>query len=206
MARHQNDRGRRDQVLEAAIELLGSQGERATTFNGIDEAAGVPPGTASNHFRNRDRLLLTVCLEIEQRRLLDWATRISPDQPMRTERALTQTLTRYVTDATRNSGATATLTRARHALAALTISSQPVLRSHLATGDQMHRDHLHSALQSITPGATELHARMIFDYLSGAISGQLVAAEEVADFRAGIASLLGTLAATQGYAASRTQT
>jgi DNA-binding transcriptional regulator YbjK len=49
--------GRRDDVLDAAITVLGEQGMRALTHRAVDAAAGAPPGTTSNYFRTRDALL-----------------------------------------------------------------------------------------------------------------------------------------------------
>jgi DNA-binding transcriptional regulator YbjK len=48
--------GRRDEVLDAAIAVLGTQGVRGLTHRAVDAAAGAPAGTTSNHFRTRDAL------------------------------------------------------------------------------------------------------------------------------------------------------
>ncbi len=48
---------RRTALLNAAIDLLADQGARNLTFRAVDERAGVPTGTASNYFANRDTLL-----------------------------------------------------------------------------------------------------------------------------------------------------
>lgn len=48
---------RRQAVLDAAITLLGTGGSRALTHRAVDEAAGVPAGTTSNHFRTRATLV-----------------------------------------------------------------------------------------------------------------------------------------------------
>lgn len=48
---------RRRAVLDAAITLLGTGGSRALTHRAVDEAAGVPAGTTSNHFRTRAALV-----------------------------------------------------------------------------------------------------------------------------------------------------
>lgn len=47
----------RDRALEAAVELLGSEGVRALTHARVDERAGLPPGSTSNWFRTRRALL-----------------------------------------------------------------------------------------------------------------------------------------------------
>ncbi len=47
-------------VLEAAVELLGTEGLRALTHARVDERAGLPKGSTSNYFRTRDQLVLGV--------------------------------------------------------------------------------------------------------------------------------------------------
>jgi AcrR family transcriptional regulator len=44
-------------ALDAAIDLVGSQGLRALTHTRVDERAGLPKGSTSNHFRTRQALL-----------------------------------------------------------------------------------------------------------------------------------------------------
>jgi DNA-binding transcriptional regulator YbjK len=48
---------RRIALADAMIELLAEQGARGLTFRMVDARAGVPPGTTSNYFSNRDELL-----------------------------------------------------------------------------------------------------------------------------------------------------
>jgi DNA-binding transcriptional regulator YbjK len=47
----------RDRALHAALAIAGSQGLRALTHGRVDSTAGLPAGTASNHFRTRAALL-----------------------------------------------------------------------------------------------------------------------------------------------------
>lgn len=49
---------RRTALVDAAIEVLADQGARGLTFRAVDQRAGVPTGTASNYFPNRDALLV----------------------------------------------------------------------------------------------------------------------------------------------------
>ncbi|ATL65237.1 TetR/AcrR family transcriptional regulator [Nocardia terpenica] len=51
---------RRQALLDAAIEVLARDGARGLTFRSVDKQAGVPAGTASNYFANRDDLLIQV--------------------------------------------------------------------------------------------------------------------------------------------------
>ncbi len=48
---------RRQALLDAAVEVLARDGARGLTFRAVDKDAGVPAGTASNYFANRDDLL-----------------------------------------------------------------------------------------------------------------------------------------------------
>ncbi|MGN2634724.1 TetR/AcrR family transcriptional regulator [Nocardia takedensis] len=48
---------RRQALLDASIEVLAAEGARGLTFRAVDKQAGVPAGTASNYFANRDDLL-----------------------------------------------------------------------------------------------------------------------------------------------------
>lgn len=47
----------RENVLEAAITLLGTEGLRSLTHTRVDARAGVPRGSTSNYFRTRAALL-----------------------------------------------------------------------------------------------------------------------------------------------------
>ncbi|GKV73743.1 TetR family transcriptional regulator [Pseudarthrobacter oxydans] len=50
----------RARILDAAVELLGTQGLKALTHIRVDVAAGVPKGSTSNYFRTRAALLTGV--------------------------------------------------------------------------------------------------------------------------------------------------
>jgi DNA-binding transcriptional regulator YbjK len=50
----------RTRALDAAVDLLGTQGLRALTHARVDERAGLPKGSTSNHFRTRQALLTGV--------------------------------------------------------------------------------------------------------------------------------------------------
>ncbi|WP_033436805.1 TetR/AcrR family transcriptional regulator [Saccharothrix sp. NRRL B-16314] len=51
---------RRTVLVDAAVEVLAREGARGLTFRAVDQEAGVPNGTASNYFANRDDLLRQV--------------------------------------------------------------------------------------------------------------------------------------------------
>jgi DNA-binding transcriptional regulator YbjK len=51
---------RRATLTDAAIRVLGRSGARGLTYRSVEAEAEVPPGTASNYFRNRTDLLQQV--------------------------------------------------------------------------------------------------------------------------------------------------
>jgi AcrR family transcriptional regulator len=58
---------RRTQLLDAAIDVLAEEGARGLTYRAIDAKAGVPAGTASNYFANRDELMSEVSIRVTER-------------------------------------------------------------------------------------------------------------------------------------------
>ncbi|MFB6750530.1 TetR/AcrR family transcriptional regulator [Streptomyces sp. NPDC056353] len=65
---------RRAALVDAAIEVLAAQGARGLTFRAVDTEAGVPAGTASNYFANRDDLLTQAGARVYERLHPDEAT------------------------------------------------------------------------------------------------------------------------------------
>src|SRR5258708_32518701 len=72
---------RREQLLDAAITLLGEQGVRAVTHRAVDAAAGVPAGSTSNCFRTRDALFNAIVERFAQRERANWDDLTSQAHP-----------------------------------------------------------------------------------------------------------------------------
>lgn len=70
---------RRRQLLDAAVDVLASQGSRGLTFGAVDREAGAPAGTASNYFASRDQLVEELAAHVFER--------LAPD-PVETERRM----------------------------------------------------------------------------------------------------------------------
>ena len=118
---------RRDDLLDAAIRVLGEHGMHALTHRAVDAAADVPAGSASNHFRTRDALLDAVVERFATRERANWediAARVCPTTPAELARALTA----FVRDGT---GPNRTLTLARYAIL-VEAAIRPSLREQLA--------------------------------------------------------------------------
>jgi AcrR family transcriptional regulator len=64
--------------LDAAIDLLGTQGLRALTHGRVDERAGLPKGSTSNYFRTRAALLSGVLDRILEREMSEFGTSFAP--------------------------------------------------------------------------------------------------------------------------------
>ncbi|GLY67564.1 TetR/AcrR family transcriptional regulator [Amycolatopsis taiwanensis] len=62
---------RRTTLVDAAIDVLARDGARGLTFRAVDAEAGVPKGTASNYFANRDDLLNQAAARIHLRVAVD---------------------------------------------------------------------------------------------------------------------------------------
>jgi AcrR family transcriptional regulator len=66
-------------ALDAAIELVGTEGLRALTHARVDERAGLPKGSTSNYFRTRAALTTGVVEWMAQRELAEVRPPASPD-------------------------------------------------------------------------------------------------------------------------------
>lgn len=95
-------------AMDAAVEVVGTEGVRALTHARVDAAAGLPRGSTSNHFRTRAALVTGVITHIAEQERADGGI-----PQIRTEEDLASTLTKMVE---LQSGPFATRTRARYAL------------------------------------------------------------------------------------------
>jgi AcrR family transcriptional regulator len=64
---------RRHSLTDAAITLLASDGVHGLTHRSAERTAGLPAGTASNYFRNREELLVAAAERIVELHLADMA-------------------------------------------------------------------------------------------------------------------------------------
>jgi AcrR family transcriptional regulator len=117
---------RREQVLDAAITVLGESGMHGLTHRRVDAAAGLPAGSTSNHFRTREALLAAVVERFADRERENWeeiATRMCPTTP----EELAEAMAVFARDAT---GPNRTLTLARYAIL-VEAAVNPALRAQL---------------------------------------------------------------------------
>jgi AcrR family transcriptional regulator len=160
--------GRRERILDAAIELLGGRGVRAVTHRAVDAAAGLPPGSTSNHFRTSDALLEAVVERFAARERAN-ADDIAAGAAPTTPDELVRVLSAVVLDMT---GPRRILTLARYALL-VEGAQRPVLQSQLnQTGARVNA---WAAIWLRTAGSDrpELHAPILGNYLTGLVLHQL---------------------------------
>ena len=78
-------------LLDAAIDVLGSQGARALTHRAVDAAAGMPAGSTANYYKTRDALIGAVADRFAERDRAAWeaiADVIRPSGPGELAKAL----------------------------------------------------------------------------------------------------------------------
>jgi DNA-binding transcriptional regulator YbjK len=125
---------RREDLLDAAISVLGEHGIHALTHRAVDGAAGLPAGSTSNHFRTRDALLNAVVERFAARERANGdeiAARLYPVSAEELARALAVMATEATTTHR-------TLTLARYAIL-IESGIHPALRAQLlATGARVN--------------------------------------------------------------------
>jgi DNA-binding transcriptional regulator YbjK len=89
---------RRNQILDAAIDILADTGVGGVTHRQVDTRAGLPPGTTSNYFRTRLALLEAVTAyvaDLHWQRVATLQSLVGQTQSREGVRAL---MTRMITD------------------------------------------------------------------------------------------------------------
>ncbi|WP_159849353.1 TetR/AcrR family transcriptional regulator [Nocardia sp. CY41] len=179
---------KRELVLDAAIDLLGSRGTRALTHRAVDEAAGMPAGSASNYFRTREALLIGITERLEARDYANWEALLRRPAPGSIDE-LVDGMAAFAVHAV---GADRVRTLARYALF-LEGQSIPALR------ESVRRGHLRLTEWAATllagAGADRTAARPLVDQLDGIILHQLVNPEADFDPRPALDRLVRALTA-----------
>ena len=159
---------RRQQLLDAAIVALGGSGIHGLTHRAVDSAAGLPAGSASNHFRSRDALLEAVADRIVERERANWeelATTTVPTTPAK----LAETL---VKAAREMAGRHRDLTMARYAIL-LEAANHPPLRHKLTDGGARVRAWFMNWMRIAGSADPEREAPLIMNHFTGLVLHQL---------------------------------
>jgi DNA-binding transcriptional regulator YbjK len=182
---------RRDQLLDAAVELLGDQGVRAVTHRAVDAAAGVPAGSASNLFRTRDALFDGIVDRIVEREHADWE-RLAAQDPPTSPAELARALARYVRAQTTTHRS---LTLARYAMLVVA-ARRPELRPRLLAGGA--RVNAWAAAWLRLVGSTDLDRDLplLGNVVVGLVLGELAIPDPAFDPEPRLTALLETLVPT----------
>lgn len=182
------DQSRREAVLAAAVEVLGTGGARALTHRAVDGAAGVPEGTTSNHFRTR-RALVAGVLNYISRAEAAPLDELIPPAGLSVEELVELSAQRVEFLL----GPGRTLTIARHALfleAALDPSLRPDLVAESEPWWRLGTD----LLARLGVPDPEQRSRWLFAYVDGLLADQLARPTSSFDARAALrAGLTGLL-------------
>ncbi|WP_433789273.1 TetR/AcrR family transcriptional regulator [Actinoplanes sp. CA-252034] len=159
---------RQEDLLDAAIGVLGNQGVRALTHRAVDAAAGVPLGSAANYFKTRDALISAVVERFAERDRAGWqaiAGFVRPSDPGELAGALSAYVIRAL-------GPDRAMTIARYGLF-IEAALRPALQEHLATSAAELRRWATQWLRAIGSTDPERECTAVMDYLDGLILHQL---------------------------------
>ena len=176
---------RRDDLLDAAIGVLGESGIHALTHRAVDAAASRPAGSASNHFRTRDALLDAVVERFAARERANWediAARVCPTTPQELARALTE----VAQDAT---GPQRTLTLARYAIL-VEAGIHPSLRAQLSSTGARVSAWFTNWLRIAGSISPERDAPIVMNHWTGLVLHQLANPDPAFDPSAQISALV----------------
>jgi DNA-binding transcriptional regulator YbjK len=179
---------RRDELLDAAISVLGERGMHGLTHRGVDAAAGLPAGSTSNHFRTRDALLDAVVERFAARERANWediAVRVSPTTP----EALARALAILAQEAT---GPQRTLTLARYAIL-VEAGIHPSLRAQLTETGARVNAWATNWIRIAGSTDPERDAPIIMNHVTGVVLHQLAIPDPDFDPFAQILSLVTTV-------------
>ncbi|MFE7414692.1 TetR/AcrR family transcriptional regulator [Streptomyces laurentii] len=153
---------RAERIGDAALDLLVERGMRGLTHRAVDERAGLPQGSTSNHARTRQALLETAVRRQAQRE----AGVLAPDElpgPGATADTLADTLAlalhRYLTDHR-------SLLVSRYELA-LEATRRPELRTFFDSAGAVFRTPVIAMLHAAGSPAPERHALSLIAWCEG---------------------------------------
>ncbi|SHN44618.1 TetR/AcrR family transcriptional regulator [Cryptosporangium aurantiacum] len=160
--------GRREQVLDAAVQVLGEQGTRALTHRAVDARGNLPSGTTSNYFRTRDALLAGILGYLFERETAAFATLAGAPRPVSVDELAGRVgaLLRQL------AGPARTLTLARHAIF-LEAAHQEALRVELLEWSSKLWAWAGEWLAAVGSGRPEKHARQLLAYGDGLLLDRL---------------------------------
>jgi AcrR family transcriptional regulator len=160
----------RTRALDAAIDLIGTAGLRALTHARVDERAGLPKGSTSNHFRTRAALLCGVADRMTEQELGAFAHPAAPTSPDELVELLVGMLD-YTT------GANRTLTTARLVLF-MEASHDHALRAVISRGHAAMRSWFGPMLAGVGIREPWAAADLLMSYADGLILNRIALGDD----------------------------
>lgn len=182
---------RSETLLDAAIQVVGTDGMRALTHRAVDAAAGLPTGSTSNVFRTREALQRAMVVRLIDTEVAGWehlAGRTAPTTPT----ALAATLATMVDTLT---GSLRTLTVARYALF-MEAARDPALQPEMGRGAQRVATIGHAWLSAAGSADPAAHTALLLAHLDGVVVHRLAFPDTPPgshDVAAGLTTLLRAL-------------
>jgi AcrR family transcriptional regulator len=179
---------RREHLLDAAITVLGERGIHALSHRAVDTQAGLPAGSASNHFRTRDALLEAVVDRFATRERALWeelAVRMYPTTPYE----LAQVLVAAAKTAT---GPQRTLTLARYAIL-VEAGIHPTIRAQLLSTGARVNTWFKTWLRVAGSTDPERDAPIIMNHYTGVVLHELAIPDPAFDPTDQITTLVTTV-------------
>ena len=160
--------GRRERLLDAAIELVGVQGLTGLTHRAVDAAACVPTGTTSNYWRTRQALLDALIDRVVARERDRWEQLTQATFPS-TARELAGTLAVLARVAT---GPDRALVLARYALL-IEAAQHEDIRPRLAAGGQRVNARFRTWMRLVGSSDPDHDMHVVANYWTGLVLHQL---------------------------------
>lgn len=165
---------KRDLVLDAAIQLLGTRGSKGLTHRGVDEIAELPKGSTSNYFRTREALIEGVLVRLVERDRFDWDMLSRMPVPQTVDELIDGSVAWVL----HSVGPDRVRTAARYALFLEAAASEP-LQGPLSDARRSLVSWVGAVLTNVS-AEPEVHCVLLMDYLEAVVLHQL--ALPVADF------------------------
>ena len=178
---------RRTLLLDAALELVGTQGMRGLTHRAVDAAAHLPPGSTSNHFRTREALVLGI---VERFIVREREMATGPrDEVDPTPEGVAQALGRFVDRAL---GPDRAVSLARYAILVET-AQNPALRAGMAVGADQVDTWARALITRAGSHDPERDLGVLANYVTGLVLHELALPSPDLDARARIRGVIDTL-------------
>lgn len=162
---------RQQHILDAAIQVLGNGGSRSLTHRSVDAEAGLPSGSASNHFRSRSALISGIVSRMEELDYEEWAQQ-SPGAAMQSTTEFANLLTGLVFTAI-TTGRIRTQARYAIFVEAAVAGADSVIAQSIERSRKSLRQWGAGIASSLGLPGPDRAAAMLVDYLDGVILHQL---------------------------------